>query len=115
LPETELDRLSNILSEFNDQFGNITWTDTDHVHRLITQEIPARVAADAAYQNAKQNPDRQNARIEHDNALRRVMIDLMKDHTELFKQFSDNDSFRRWLTDTVFALTYEQPQVRPYG
>ena len=32
----------------------------------------------------------------------------MKDDTELFKQFMDNDSFKRWLTDTVFNLTYEQ-------
>jgi type I restriction enzyme M protein len=27
---------------------------------------------------------------------------------ELFKQFSDNESFRRWLTDTVFGLTYTE-------
>jgi type I restriction enzyme R subunit len=30
----------------------------------------------------------------------------MQDDTELFKQFSDNEGFRRWLTDTVFGLTY---------
>jgi type I restriction enzyme R subunit len=65
------------------------------------------VAADTAYKNARQNSDRQNARIEHDKALARVMTALLKDDTELFKQFSDNDSFRRWMTDTVFALTYE--------
>jgi len=106
-PEPELDRLSNIIKTFNDQFGNITWTDTDRVHRLITQEIPAQVAADTAYKNARQNSDRQNARIEHDKALARVMTAVLKDDTELFKQFSDNDSFRRWMTDTVFALTYE--------
>ena len=41
-----------------------------------------------------------------DQALWRVMIDLMKDDTELFKQFSDNESFRRGLTEAVFALTY---------
>jgi type I restriction enzyme R subunit len=29
------------------------------------------------------------------------------DGTELFKQFMDNESFRRWMTDTVFRLTYE--------
>jgi hypothetical protein len=33
----------------------------------------------------------------------------MKDHTELFKQFSDNDSFRSWLASSVFAITYEEP------
>ena len=65
-PEPELDRLSNILKSFNDQFGNIPWTDGDRIHRLITEEIPNRVAADRAYQNAKQNSDKQNARIEHD-------------------------------------------------
>ena len=105
--EPELDSLSNILKTFNDQFGNIDWTDEDRVRRLITEEIPARVAADTAYQNAKKHSDKQNARIEHDKALARVIVGLMQDDTELFKQFSDNESFRRWLTDTVFGLTYE--------
>ena len=66
-----------------------------------------RVAADTAYRNARQHSDRQNARIEHDKALGRVMTAVLKDDTELFRQFSDNDSFRRWLADAVFALTYE--------
>ncbi len=108
-PEPELDRLSNILKAFNDQFGNVPWSDADRVHKLITEDIPSRVAADKAYQNARQNSDKQNARIEHDKALVRVMTAVMKDDTELFKQFMDNESFRRWLTDTVFGLTYEQP------
>ena len=106
--EPELDLLSNILKAFNDQFGNIPWADTDRIHRLITEEIPAQVAADTAYQNAKLYSDRDNARIEHDKALGRVMMGLLKDDTELFKQFSDNESFRRWLMDTVFALTYQK-------
>ena len=110
-PEPELDKLSNILKTFNDLFGNISWTDGDRVHKLITEEIPARVSADKAYQNAKQNSDKQNARIEHDKALARVMTALLKDDTELFKQFSDNESFKRWLTDTIFGLTYEQPET----
>src|SRR5262249_52826390 len=107
----ELDRLSNILKTFNDQFGGIPWTDADRVHKLITEEIPSRVAADSAYQNAQKNSDRQAARIEHDSALRRVMVSLLQDDTELFKQFSDNESFRRWLADTVFGLTYTQTET----
>jgi len=108
-PEPELDRLSNIIKAFNDQFGNIPWTDADRVRKLITEEIPARVAADTAYQNARKHSDKQNAQIEHNKALRRVMTALLKDDTELFKQFSDNTSFRRWLEDTVFRLTYDEP------
>jgi len=111
-PEPELDRLSNILKTFNDQFGNIPWTDTDRVHKLITVEIPARVAVDTAYQNARKNSDKQNARIEHDKALMRVMTAVLKDDTELFKQFIDNESFKRWMTDTVFGLTYDRPEAR---
>ena len=109
--EPELDRLSNILKAFNDQFGNLTWEDADRVRRLITEEIPQRVAADTAYRNANTNSDKQNARIEHDKALARVIVGLMKDDTELFKQFSDNPDFKRWLADTVFEMTYEQPPV----
>ncbi len=105
-PEPELDRLSNIIKAFNDQFGDIPWTDADRVRKLITEEIPARVAADTAYQNARKHSDKQNARIEHDRALQRVILALLQDDTELFKQFSDNESFRRWLADTVFSLTY---------
>jgi len=107
-PEPTLDRLSNIIKAFNEQFGNISWTDADRVRRLITKEIPDRVAADPAYQNAIKHSDKQNARIEHDRALLRVMTALIKDDTELFKQFSDNESFKRWLTDTIFGLTYTE-------
>lgn len=106
-PEPELERLSNILRSFNDQFGNITWTDGDRIRRLITEHIPARVAADTAYQNAQKNSDRDNARIEHDKALARVMNAVLKDDTELFKQFADNPSFRDWMSKMVFWLTYE--------
>jgi type I restriction enzyme, R subunit len=107
-PEAELDRLSNIIKTFNDQFGNISWVDSDRVRKLITEEIPARVAADNAYRNAQQNSDKQNARIEHDKALVRVMTSVMKDDTELFKLFMDNEGFKRWMTDMVFGLTYGQ-------
>jgi type I restriction enzyme R subunit len=108
-PEPELERLSNILKAFNDQFGNIEWTNSDRVQRLITEDIPAGVAADKKYQNAQRNSDKANARIEHDKALSRVMNAVLRDDTELFKQFSDNESFRRWLTDTVFNSTYGEP------
>ena len=105
-PEPELDVLSNIVRSFNDLFGNVEWKDADKIRNVISVEIPAKVAADKAYQNARMNPDRQNARIEHDRALGRVMMELLADHTELFKQFSDNPSFRKWLSDAVFSLTY---------
>ena len=112
IPEPELDRLSNILKTFNEQFGDIPWEDADRVRRLITEEIPAKVAEDTAYRNARQNSDRQNARIEHDEALKRVMTAVINDDMQLFKQFTDNEGFRRWLTENVFGLTYTPPQAK---
>ena len=107
-PEPELDRLSNIIRAFNDLFGDVTWDDADRVRQLITETIPSRVAVDAAFRNARRNSDEENARIEHDRALQRVMSSVMKDDTELFKQFMDNESFKRWMTDTVFGLACER-------
>ena len=109
IPEPELDRLSNILRSFNEQFGNINWKDADKIREVIAEEIPTKVAADKAYQNAMKHSDKQNARIEHDKALQRVLVELLSDHTELFKQFSDNPAFKKWLTDTIFSATYTAP------
>ena len=105
-PEPEIERLSNIIRVFNDLFGDIEWEDEDRVREMITETIPLRVADDPAFSNARRNSDEQNARIEHDRALVRVMMSLMKDDAELFKQFTDNEGFKRWMTDTVFELAY---------
>ncbi len=105
--EPELDKLSNIIKAFNDQFGNIDWQDEDRIRQVIAEDIPAMVAADKAYQNAMKNSDKAAARLEHDRALRDVVVGMLKDHTELFKQFSDNPSFKKWLSDTIFGATYE--------
>ncbi len=107
-PEPELDLLSNILKTFNEMFGNIDWKDKDKIGKVIAEELPAKVSADKAYQNAMKNSDKQNARIEHDKALERAVIELLSDHTELFKQFSDNPSFKKWLSETIFGATYRQ-------
>lgn len=109
--DPELDRLSNIIKQFNDLFGNIEWHDADKIRKVIVEEIPARVAQDKAYQNAQANSGKQNARLEHDKALNRVVLELLDDHTELFKQFSDNPNFKRWLADMVFDTTYQPNAV----
>jgi type I restriction enzyme R subunit len=103
--EPELDRLSNILKAFNDHFGTL-FTDADRVARRIREDIAPKVAADPAYQNAKKNTPNA-ARIEHDKALAKVMLTLLKDDTQVYKQFVENESFRRFVTDMVYTLTQE--------
>jgi type I restriction enzyme, R subunit len=105
-PEPEIDILSNIIKQFNDQWGNVPWEDKDRILKVISEELPEKVNADEAYDNAKRNSDKQNARIEHDKALGRAILELMTDQTELFKQFTDNPGFKKSLSDAIFFLTY---------
>jgi len=57
----------------------------------------------------RQQAAEQASLIEHDKALQRVLVELLSDHTELFKQFSDNAAFKKWLADTIFSATYAPP------
>jgi type I restriction enzyme R subunit len=104
--EPELDRLSNILKTFNEQFGTL-FTDTDRVAKRIVDDIAPKVAADGAYQNAKENTPH-TARMAHDRALGKVMQHLLKDDTQVYKQFVENESFRRFVGDIVYGLTSGQ-------
>lgn len=101
--EPELDRLSNILKRFNEQFGTL-FTDTDRVARRIRDDIAPQVAADQAYKNAKENTPH-TARMAHDQALAKVMQHLLKDDTQVYKQFVENESFKRFVGDMVYELT----------
>ena len=101
-PEPELDKLSNILKGFNEQFGTL-FTDGDRIVQRIRDDIAPKVAADEAFQNAQKNTP-SAARLEHDKALARVMLDLLKDDTEVYKQFVQNESFKRFVADMVYQM-----------
>lgn len=107
--EPNIERLSSILKAFNDNFGNIQWNDKDKISKIIAEEIPAKVSQDQAYQNAMANSDKQNARLEHDKAVNRVVAGMLHDHSELFKAFTSDQAFRSWVTDTSFVETYRLP------
>jgi len=110
--EPDIDSLSNIIKTFNDLFGSIEWKDDDKIRKVITEEIPARVKSDKAYQNAQMNSDKQNARLEHDKVLNRVVLEMVADYTELFRHYSDNPDFKQRLRDMVFDLTYRPQEMR---
>ena len=71
--------------------------------KRIQEDIAPKVAADKPYQNAKQNT-LNTAKIELDAALMRVMGPLLKDDTEFYKQFVQNESFRRFVTEMVMKI-----------
>ncbi len=83
------------------------WGDGDRVIRTVTVDIPAAVAKDARFENARQNSDRENVRVNSDQATQRRMLGVVQDNTQLFKLFADDSDFNRWLMDTAFQLAYD--------
>ena len=105
MAEPELDRLSSILKSFNEHFGTL-FGDGDRIVRRIREDIAPKVAADTAFQNAQENTPH-TARMAHDAALGRVMQVLLKDDTQVYKQFVENESFRRFISDMVVELSHK--------
>ena len=72
----------------------------------MTKAMPDRVNEDEAYQNAKMYSDKQNARMEHNSALRKQVIASLKDSTELYRKYTEDQAFQDDLNELIFTLTY---------
>jgi type I restriction enzyme R subunit len=103
-PKPELDNLSKIVAEFNKLFGGLFKNP-----EVIAQQVaalPAQVAQNETWQNAKKNASKDDARTESNFALNGAMLSNMGDHMELYKQYSDNPSIKTWIQDMVFNTNY---------
>jgi len=100
--EPELDTLSAILKRFNEQFGT-AFTDGDRILRHIREDIAPKVAADAAFRNAWANTPH-TARMAHDQALAKAAQGSIRDHTTFYKKFVEDEEFKRFVGDMVFAI-----------
>ena len=76
----------------------------------VINHMPGQVLEDEAYRNAKMNSDRQNAQIEHDSAVRRLVTAMVRCQTELYKAYSGNAEFREWLNGEMFRMTYRNQE-----
>ena len=103
-----LELLSLILDEFNKTWGN-SFNNPDHITEII-KDMPDRVNEDEAYQNAKMHSDRQNARIEHDAAMKRQITAMLRDNTELYRKYTEDQAFQDDLNGMIFKLTYRPNQ-----
>ena len=106
IPEPDMNPLSVILEEFNHLYGD-HFPDPDFTGKLVAG-IPERVEANEAYKIAMQGSDEENARIEHDHALEEVVMATLECGAELYKLFSENESFKRWLRNKSFSATYRR-------
>lgn len=105
--EPDLGELSSILADFHDIWGDIEWKDEDHVKKQIS-DLPDMVLKDIDLQNAIANSSKDVARQVSDKVLEAVINGLMLDNIELFKQYTDNESFRKMLAAAVFNASYNR-------
>ena len=103
--EPEMDHLSNIIAEFNKVWGGV-FTEPERITEIINR-MPKQVLEDEPYRNARMNSDKQNAQIEHDAAVRRLVTAMVRCQTELYKAYSGNADFREWLNGEMFRATYQ--------
>ena len=56
------------------------------------------------------NSGRQNAQVELDSALRRLITSMVRCQTELYKAYTEDGEFREWLNGEMFRVTYQTNQ-----
>ena len=108
--EPEMDRLSNIINEFNKTWGG-KFSDPGRVSEVLNR-MPEQVLEDQQYQNARKNSGRQNAQVELDSALRRLVTSMVRCQTEIYRAYTEDSEFREWLNGVMFQATY-QTQENP--
>ena len=103
----EMAYISAIVEAFNKQFWKHNWEDPDGMWDQVSKQIPEKVAQNESYQNAMKNSDEEDARMEMESALKKVMQSMMMDNFELYKAFFDDPEFRKSMLDYIFNQTYD--------
>ena len=106
--EEDYDSLENIISVFNQRFGDIEWTDPDKVNKILVEQIPEELKANADAVATIENSDRQNAKIAMDMKLLEMMKTLMFSHTEVYKKFVDDVDFQNRYQEFIFDIMWQQ-------
>jgi type I restriction enzyme, R subunit len=107
--EPELVRLSEILKTFNEQFGTL-FADSDRIFNRIKEDVFPAVSGDPAYKNAIENTPGK-ARLELTAAVKKAMGPMLRDDTEFYKQFVQNDSFKQFVVTFVDQLLSQDRQA----
>jgi len=100
--DPELDTLENILSAFNQRFGDIDWSDKDKVRQILTKQLPDEMKANKDIMDAVKYSDKQNAKISSDKKLEELMQQYLFSQTEIFKKFTTDKDFQRRYKEFIF-------------
>ena len=82
--------------------------------RIENSEIGVFLAYASRFgQETEQGVARRKSRMR--SASPSVITAVLNDDTQLFSKFQDDADFRRWLTQTVFAMTYKKSAAEAEG
>ena len=105
--EPELDALSQIVKDFNARYGKDA---TASQEKFITEELPAALAQNQAYQAAKEHSDVQGAIGSAGETIVKEFQKRVFSETDLFKKFSQDKEFQMWLISSLFHADYKVNQ-----
>ncbi len=112
----ELDTLENILSAFNQRFGDIEWSDKDKVRKILTLQLPEEMKANKDIMDAVRYSDRQNAKISSDIKLEELIQQYLFSQTEVYTKFMKDKDFQRRYKEFIFDTLLDankQIGIRP--
>lgn len=102
--DPELDTLENILSVFNQRFGDIEWTDKDKIPKFLAQQLPQEMRTDTHFMRNIRESDRQNARISSDEKVKELMEKYFLSYPGVYNKFKNEEDFRKRYNEFVFNL-----------
>lgn len=111
--DPELDTLENILSLFNQRFGDIEWSDKDKVRQILTKHLPAEMKANKEIMDAIKHSDKQNAKISSDKKIEELMQQYLFTQTEIYKKFSTDPDFQRRYKEFIFDTLWQKKLMPP--
>jgi len=114
-PEPEMDTLENILSVFNQRFGDIDWSDKDKVRKILTEQLPDEMKANKEIMDAIKYSDKQNAKITSDKKLEEMMQQYLFSQTEIFKKFTQDKDFQRRYKEFMFDTLVQSSESQGIG
>lgn len=108
---SEFATLENIVSSFNERFGDIDWgerMDSKEVETVLTKDIPERLKNDLDALLGISNSDKANAREESNNLVKVLMQNMMFTNTGIYKKYADDDNFRSRYQEFIFDMLWSK-------
>lgn len=100
----EQDKLSNIVNELNDVYGNAEFDDND---KVVFKQLENNLTKNENFvKTVLNNPDKENIKLRFNEYFENEVFELQDKNFNLFKKIMDDNKFNGILKDLLFDLVY---------